>query len=51
MFEEEEKEEEGGEEKMEGFVRRSKRFIPMNFQILEKSLLMRKEWKKEDQKS
>ena len=28
--EEEEKEKEGGEEKMEGFVRRSKRFIPMN---------------------
>ena len=29
-FEEEEKEEEGGEEKMEGFVLRSKRFLPMN---------------------
>ena len=29
-FEEEEKEEEGGEEKMEGFVCRSKGFIPVN---------------------
>ena len=30
-FEEEEKEEEGGEENTEGFVSRSKRFLPMNF--------------------
>ena len=29
-FEEEEIEEEGGEEKIEGFVRRLKRFLPMN---------------------
>ena len=29
-FEEEEKEEEGGEENMEGFVRKSKGFLPMN---------------------
>ena len=29
-FEEEKKEEEGGEENMEGFVCKSKRFLPMN---------------------
>ena len=29
-FVEEEKEEEGGEEKMEGFVHKSKGFLPMN---------------------
>ena len=29
-FEEEEKEEEGGEENMKGFVRKSKGFLPMN---------------------
>ena len=36
MFKEEEEEKEAGEEKMEGFVRRSKRFIPMNLPNLKK---------------
>ena len=53
-FEEENKKEEGGEDNMEGFIRKSNEFLPMNLpnpkEIPNESLLIQKKLKEKDEK-